>query len=86
MVHKRKKSLTPGLTPSRKKRRRAARLDLVDWRDAADDHCSRLDMLAELLQACGQPLEPQIVARTGYWMSGELRALKALLDERKETR
>jgi hypothetical protein len=75
------------LTPSRKKRsrRRAARLD-TDWRDAMDDHCRRLDWLAELLQACGEPLEPQIIARTGYWMSRELRALQALLDELETAR
>jgi hypothetical protein len=74
---------TSNLTASRKNRvcRRAARPDPVDWRDAMDDRCLRLDMMAELFQACGQPLEPEAVARAGYWMSQELRALKALLDE-----
>ncbi|MGA2434276.1 MAG: hypothetical protein ABSG25_03230 [Bryobacteraceae bacterium] len=67
------------LTPSRK-RRRAARLD-TDWRDAADDRCFRLDMMAELLQACGEPLEPVVLERIGLWVSQEVEALHALLDE-----
>ena len=66
------------LTPSRKRRRPAR--PATGWRDAVDGHCHRLDWLAELLQACGEPLEPRLVASTGYWLSGELRALKALLD------
>lgn len=79
------KSSSSRLTRSRKTRRRAARLD-TDWRDAVDGHCRRLDWLAELLQVCGQPLEPDIIERTGCWMSEELRALQALLDELETAR
>jgi hypothetical protein len=49
--------------------------------DAADDHCFRLDMMAELLQACGQPLEPDVMERLGHWISQEVKALQALLAE-----
>jgi hypothetical protein len=52
-----------------------------------DDRCHRLDLLAELLLACGEPLEPGVVARTGYLLSGEVAALKTLLTAaRKEAR
>ena len=49
-----------GLTASRKKRvrrRRTARPDVDQW-DAMDDHCFRLQMMAELLRACGEPAGP----------------------------
>jgi hypothetical protein len=59
-----------------------SRHDLVDWRDAMDAHCHHLNTLAELLKACGGELvEPEVVSAAGYWMSKEVRALKALLDE-----
>jgi hypothetical protein len=45
------------------------------------DHCYRLDMMAQLLQACGQPLEPELVERIGVWLSQELQALRTMLDE-----
>lgn len=84
------KPSSSGLTASRKtrarSRRRAARLDLVDWRDAMDDHCFRLDMMAELLQACGEPLEPEVMERVGYWIGQEVAAVQALLDQRGEER
>lgn len=67
------------LTPSQK-RRRATRPG-ADWMDAADDHCFRLDMMAELLQACGQPLEPDVMERVGVWVSQEVKALQTLLAE-----
>ena len=49
--------------------------------DAADDHCFRLDMMAELLAACGQPLEPDVMERVGGWVSQEVKALQTLLAE-----
>jgi hypothetical protein len=75
------KSSTSRLTASRKKRvrrRRPFRLD-VDILDGLLDHCLRLDMMAELLMACGQPLEPEVMQRLGYWASQELEAFRELL-------
>ena len=74
------------LTPSRK-RRRAARPD-VDWLDAAGDHCFRLDTLAELLAACGQPVEPEVLEGVGHLVRREVKALQTLLHqfEGKEAR
>jgi hypothetical protein len=72
-----------GLTPSRKKRvrrRRPFRLD-VGILDGLLDRCSRLDMMAELLMVCGEPLEPGVMQRLGYWASQELKALQELLAE-----
>ena len=73
------------LTPSRKKRRQPARLD-TDWLDAVNNHRFHLEALAELLAACGQPLNPKVLANAGCWMSQELRALKALLDKLEAAR
>ena len=50
------------------------------------DHCFRLDMMAELLAACGQPLEPEVMEQIGLWVGQEARALMALVDELEETR
>jgi hypothetical protein len=73
------------LTPPQKSRRRA-RPD-VDWRDAMDDHCFRLDMMAGLLEACGQPLEPRLLEQIGIWVGQEVAALQTLLDKlEKEAR
>ena len=70
------------LTPSRKNSvRRQATRPGVDWVDAMHDHCFRLDMMAELLAACGQPLEPEVTEQIGLWVGHEVRALIALLDE-----
>lgn len=68
------------LTPSRKKRRRAARPD-TDWRDAMETRCWRLDMMAELLAACGQPLEPAVLECVGHWFSQETEAMRSLLNQ-----
>jgi len=57
------------------------------WLDAMDEHCYRLDMMAELLQACGEPLEPGVMQRLGCWFGREVEQLKALLaDVWKEAR
>ena len=81
------KQSTSRLTASRKNRvRRRATRPGVDWRDAMHDHCFRLDMMAELLAACGQPLEPEVMEQIGLWVGQEARALMALVDELEETR
>jgi hypothetical protein len=70
------------LTPSRKNRsRRQPVLPNADWLDAMDDHCFHLDMLAELLTACGQPLEARVLEHIGIWAGQEVAALQTLLDE-----
>jgi len=46
-----------------------------------DNHCFQLDMMAELLQACGEPLEPVVMERLGHWISQEVEAVQVLLDE-----
>jgi formate dehydrogenase maturation protein FdhE len=77
-----KKSSTSRLTASRKKRfRRRATWPGVDWMDAAVNHCWRLDTLAELLQACGQPMEPAVLEGVGHLVSREVESLQTLLDE-----
>ena len=76
-------NLTP--SPKTRSRRRAAHPG-VDWVDAMHDHCFRLDMMAELLAACGQPLEPEVTEQIGLWVGQEVRALIALLDELEGTR
>jgi hypothetical protein len=68
------------LTASRKKRLRRAVRPNVERLDAMHDHCYRLDMMAELLQACGSPLEPGVMERVGIWISQEVQTLKGLLD------
>lgn len=75
------------LTPPPKTRvRRQATRPGVDWVDAMHDHCFRLDMMAELLAACGQPLEPEVTEQIGLWVGQEVCALIALLDELEGTR
>jgi hypothetical protein len=69
-----------------RRKRRRARFDLVDWRDAADEHWANLDMLAELFEVCGELLEPEVVTHIGYWMKKELRALRTLFDQLEEGR
>jgi hypothetical protein len=49
-----------------------------------DDHCFRLGMMAELLQACGQPLEPSVLEQVGIWVGQEVAALRTLLDKLQE--
>ena len=71
---------TSNLTASRKNRRRPALPDM-DWRDEMNDHCRRLDTLAELLEACGQPLEPEAAEGIGYSVRQEVEAVKTLLAE-----
>ena len=70
------------LTPPRKRRRPT--LPDTDWLDAMDDHCFRLDMMAELLQACGQPLEPEVMEQIGIWVGQEVAALQTLLNRLQE--
>jgi hypothetical protein len=62
-------------------RRRVARLDLVDWRDAVDKHCWRLDTLAALLTACDRPLAPMVAEGVGYSVSQEVAAVRTWLDK-----
>lgn len=80
------KTLSSHLTASRKKRARRATRPDVDWRDAMHDHCFRLDMMAEVLAACGRPLEPEVTEQIGLWVGQEARALMALVDELEGTR
>ncbi len=81
------KTLSSRLTASRKNHAcRQATRPGVDWVDAMHDHCFRLDMMAELLAACGQPLEPEVTEQIGLWVGQEVRALIALLDELEGTR
>jgi hypothetical protein len=56
----------------------------VGWLDAMDDHCFRLDMMAGLLQACGQPLEPSLLEQVGVWVGQEVAALQTLLHQFEE--
>jgi len=77
------KHSTSRLTPSRRTRRRPA-LPSVGWLDAMDDHCFRLDMMAGLLQACGQPLEPSLLEQVGVWVGQEVAALQTLLHQFEE--
>jgi hypothetical protein len=67
------------LTGSRKKWR--AVCPGVDWRDDMNNHCRRLDTLAELLEACGQPLEPAAAEGIGYSVRQEVEAMKVLLNQ-----
>jgi hypothetical protein len=80
------KQSTSRLTPSRKNRRRPTLPD-TRWLDAMEEHCFRLDMLSELLLACGEPLADEVVRRIGLWLNQEVRALQMLRDQfGKETR
>jgi hypothetical protein len=80
------KHSTSPLTASREKQPRRSRPQSKGGRldvarvDAMHDHCYRLDMMAELLQACGSPLEPGVMERVGIWISQEVQTLKGLLD------
>jgi hypothetical protein len=76
------------LTGSRKTRaRRRATRPGLEWLDALEEHCVRLDMMSELLLTCGEPLADEVVRRVGLWMNQEVRALQALREELgKETR
>jgi hypothetical protein len=74
------KQSTSRLTRSRKTRRRAARPNL-DRLDALNQHCWQLGTLAELLQACGQPLEPATMEGIGHAIHRDVAAMQALLAE-----
>ena len=82
------KQSTSRLTPSRKNRSRyQPALPDAGWLDAMEEHCFRLDMLAELLLACGEPLADEVVKHIGLWLNQEVRALQMLRDQfGKETR
>jgi len=80
------KQSTSRLTASRKKRSRRRARPGVDWIDAADDHCWQLGTLAKLLEACGQPMDPEVLEGVGHLVSQEVRALKALVDELEAAR
>ena len=73
------KSSSSRLTASRKRRRKTS-LDVV-WQVAVEIRCWRLDMMAALLTACGQPLEPAVLEGVGDWVRREVAAVRALLDE-----
>jgi hypothetical protein len=51
-----------------------------------NNRCWRLDTLAELLAACGQPLEPAVAEGVSYLVSQEVEAMKALLAQRDAAR
>ena len=76
------------LTGSRKKggsRQRTPRpkpkTDRLALLDALNERCSRVEMVAELLEACADPeqLTPALAARAGYFMEGELAEVGRLL-------
>ena len=46
-----------------------------------NDRCATLNMVADLLEYCGQPMEPEALGRIGYWLNRELAAVQALLEE-----
>jgi hypothetical protein len=59
----------------------------LEWLDALEERCVRLDMMSELLLACGEPLADEVVRRIGLWLNQEVRALQVLREESgKETR
>ena len=67
-------------------RRQAARPGLVQWRDAVEEHCQNLEMLAQLLKTCGRPLDATTVVSAGYWVDERVKAVRALLNRREAGR
>lgn len=75
------KTFTQNLTPAQKRRRATERVD------AMTERCHRIETLAALLAASGEPLAARVVSETGYWIGEEAQGLKALLAAiGKETR
>ena len=78
------------LTASKKNRprppRRAAACPDSDRLDSLHNHCWQLGTLAELLEACGQPLEPATVEGIGQAIRRDVEAMKALLNQLEATR
>jgi hypothetical protein len=67
------------------RRRRVPRPDL-EWLDALNNHCWHLGTLAELLEACGQPLEPATVEGIGQTINRDVAAMKVLVKQLEATR
>ena len=53
----------------------------MDWRDAMHDHCRQLGLLVELLEACGQPLEAEVVEGIGRALHRDVAAMQALMHQ-----
>jgi hypothetical protein len=75
------------LTPSRKSRPHTSRPSLrrfkanwLDTLDAVNERCLTITTLAGLLEACGEPLEPKLMARTGLLVGREARQIRTLLE------
>ena len=73
------------LTPSRKRRRRTAGLD-VEWLDAMNDSCRALETLGLALvtateHAGAEPLRPELGAGLGALILREVEAVRNLTDE-----
>jgi hypothetical protein len=58
----------------------------IAWQDAALKHCWHLGTLVEVLTACGEPLEPQVVKGIGCLIGREVAALKELTNQLAEAR
>ena len=83
MVQHRKKTLKKGLDAFSKNRRRAPRQSKFNWLaalDAVDERCLTITTLAGLLEACGEPLEPKLTARTGLLVGREAKQIRTLLE------
>lgn len=84
------KRSTSSLTASRKKQARSKRrpqlkskTDRLATLDALNERCERVEMVAGLLEACDDPeaMSPELAARAGYFIEGELRRVRELLAE-----
>ena len=75
--------LTPSrkrrVRPSSKARRRPVKFDWLDTLDAVHERCRAITTLAGLLEACGEPLEPELTARTGLLVGREAKQIQTLL-------
>ncbi len=80
------------LTGSRRKRvrpsrpQRAPRRNKPDWLDAFDamtEPCARIETLAGLLYACGDPMamDARLASRAAYFIEKEMGQVKKLLAE-----
>ena len=75
----RRKRVRPARAPRRPQSKRKA--DWVDALDAIDERCRRIETLAGLLNACGEPevMDARLAARAGSFIEDDLRQVKELL-------
>ena len=79
MTGSRRKRVRPARAPRQtQSKRKAAWIDALD---AIDERCRRIETLAGLLNACGEPgvMDARLAARAGSFIEDDLRRVKELL-------